>query len=343
MIIANEDQPCPTCKKEKFESFPNKGLQQPLYGFVVFCSNFEKGCEWEGELGLLDQHINFNPSREKQLIGCAYTNIACLFCNKYHWRHKTEWHQASKCPKRPFTCLTCEEYESTYEDVVKNHTSVCKCRLVACPNSCGAERLQYRHLEKHVSSQCPLTLVQCEFNDAGCDAKVHRKDLASHLTESLVTHMSLLAAENKKLKQQLEQQSKKFESETRFIRFALSRAVPIDLFCPANSKVWLSEPFYSLSGGYKLKLKLYLDMINMKASLFAIIMESEFQPKWAPTLQVTIVLIDERNNARNLVLHRRAVETEMVQGNDRDVIHVNFRSYIVENHLVFRVAEVNQI
>ena len=78
-----------------------------------------------------------------------------------------------------------------------------------CPNSCGADNLQHQHLEEHVSSQCPLTYVECEFSDAGCDAKVYRKDLASHLTDNLVTHMSLLAMENRKLKQQLKQHVEK--------------------------------------------------------------------------------------------------------------------------------------
>ena len=75
-----------------------------------------------------------------------------------------------------------------------------------CPNSCGTNNLQHQHLEEHVSTQCPLTYVECEFSDAGCDAKVYKKDLPSHLGENMVTHMSLLARENRKLKQQLKEQ-----------------------------------------------------------------------------------------------------------------------------------------
>ena len=195
--IKARSQPCPTCKQDKFEFFPNKGLQQPLYGFAVFCSNKERGCVWEGELGQLDQHINSNPDKEKQLVGCAYTNLVCIFCGKFHLRHELEHHQT---PKRPFACFMCEEYESTYEDVVNNHAPVCKCRPVECPSLCGADNLQHQHLEEHVSSQCPLTYVECEFSDAGCDVRVYRKDLASHLTDNLVIHMSLLAMENKKTK-----------------------------------------------------------------------------------------------------------------------------------------------
>ena len=73
--IKARSQPCPTCKQDKFESFPNKGLQQPLYGFAVFCSNKERGCVWEGELGQLDQHINSSPDKEKQLVSHLTDNL----------------------------------------------------------------------------------------------------------------------------------------------------------------------------------------------------------------------------------------------------------------------------
>ena len=232
--IKARSQPCPTCKQDEFESFPNKGLQQPLYGFAVFCSNKERGCVWEGELGQLDQHINSNPDKEKQLVGCGYTNIVCLFCDKLHLRHEMEQHQTSLCPKRPYTCFMCEAYESIYEDVLNSHAPVCKCRPVECPNSCGADNLQHQHLEEHMSSQCPLTYVECEFSDAGCDVMVYRKDLASHLTDNLVTHMSLLAMENRKLQQQakieigqlklqLEQQGEQADMEIRKLKLQLDQ------------------------------------------------------------------------------------------------------------------------
>ena len=290
-------QPCPTCKQDKFESFPNKGLQQPLYGFAVFCSDKERGCVWEGELGQLDQHINSNPDKEKQLVGCAYTNIVCIFCDKLHPRHEMEQHQASLCPKRPFTCFMCEEYESTYEDVVNSHTPVCKCRPVECPNSCGANNLQHQHLEEHVSSQCPLTYVECEFSDTGCDAKVYRKDLSSHLTDNLVTHMSLLAMENRKLKQklqkadaeirkvqqQLKKQEEKASTETRELKQQLQkqekkmdwalksvirvRDPPVDLLCPVTlikeGGKWSSEPFVSRIGYRKLLVEFQFSNVKL--------------------------------------------------------------------------------
>ena len=284
--------PCPTCKEARFDSFQNKGLQQPLYGFRVFCSNKESGCDWQGELGQLDQHLNIDPDKDKQFQGCAYTKVKCLYCNEPHPRHDIEHHRTSQCAERPFTCSLCEEYESTYTDVITNHSPVCKCRPVECPNSCGTNNLQHQHLEEHVSTQCPLSYVECEFSDAGCDAKVHRKDLPSHLGENMVTHMSLLARENRKLKQQLREQERKTqdqlkqqeekiqehcrqsklqliqqgESHKKLVQMQkddtvsfLSRVPPIDLhpFLPIiTHEARFSEPFYSHIGGYKLQLQI---------------------------------------------------------------------------------------
>ena len=204
--IQAENKPCPSCYEADFKLYPNKGLQLTLNAFRVFCSNQRSGCDWQGELGQLKDHLNLNPDKDSLLIGCTYADIKCLFCQEVHRRTKIKRHQ-DNCAERPFTCLVCNEYNSTYDDVITNHAPVCKCRPVECPNSCGANNLQHQHLEEHVSTQCPLSYVDCEFSDAGCDVKVHRKDLSSHLEENMVTHMSLLARENTKLKMQLKEQN----------------------------------------------------------------------------------------------------------------------------------------
>ena len=207
--VRESSEHCPACKQEGFSLYPDKGLKQELCGHRVFCSNKGAGCEWEGELGEVAGHLNANPDVDEQFEGCGFTSVSCLYCTEVRPRNEIRVHQEMDCFWRPFTCFMCEEYESTYEDVVNSHAPVCKCRPVECPNSCGADNLQHQHLEEHVSSQCPLTYVECEFSDAGCDAKVYRKNLASHLTDNLVTHMSLLAVENRKLKQQLKQHVEK--------------------------------------------------------------------------------------------------------------------------------------
>ena len=79
-------------------------------------------------------------------------------------------------------------------------------------------------MKQHQTSVCPeRPYVECEFSDTGCDAKVDREDLASHLTDNLVTHMSLLAMENRKLKQTLENREQKAALEIRELQQQLKK------------------------------------------------------------------------------------------------------------------------
>ena len=137
--VKADHKPCPCCKQDNFNDFPNKGLQQPLYGFKVLCTNKEKGCEWTGELGELDIHLNLNPSiANNQLEGCNFAEIECDYCSNFLTRSKLLHHKNELCDKRPFSCEHCNDYESTYEDVIHNHWPVCGHHPVQCLNECGA-------------------------------------------------------------------------------------------------------------------------------------------------------------------------------------------------------------
>ena len=85
-----------------------------------------------------------------------------------------------------------------YEDVVNNHWPVCKCYPVRCPNECRVSP-ERQNVETHVSTVCPLTVVNCDFHYAGCEVKLVRKDMPAHLAESLAAHISLLALHNQQL------------------------------------------------------------------------------------------------------------------------------------------------
>ena len=90
-------KPCPTCKDDSFKLFPNKGLQQSLYDFQVYCTHESKGCEWTGELRELDNHLNSDPPADKSLQGCPHTLIKCpLGCETKLARHDMPSHFKDK-------------------------------------------------------------------------------------------------------------------------------------------------------------------------------------------------------------------------------------------------------
>ena len=50
----------------------NKQVDRKIRSLHIFCTNKEKGCEWQGELNDLNVHIN--ESNEK---GCTYVVVEC--------------------------------------------------------------------------------------------------------------------------------------------------------------------------------------------------------------------------------------------------------------------------
>ncbi|XP_064385186.1 TNF receptor-associated factor 4-like [Halichondria panicea] len=191
-------KPCPTCNEEEFSNFPDKGLKQSLYDLKVRCSHQKDGCEWMKELRQLDEHLNTDPQPEKQLDGCQFVEIDCIYnCGNHQQRRYIQKHQIKDCPKRPFGCEHCHDYKSTYDDVTNNHWPVCGSFPVPCPNQCGST-IQRQNINSHVADECPLTTINCDFHHVGCAVKLPRQDMPEHLRENLLTHISLLATSHAK-------------------------------------------------------------------------------------------------------------------------------------------------
>jgi len=53
-----EKNPCPICREDKFDVFTNMGLKRSLNQLDVYCIHREDGCDWKGELGELDKHVD---------------------------------------------------------------------------------------------------------------------------------------------------------------------------------------------------------------------------------------------------------------------------------------------
>ena len=196
--IKADNKPCPTCNKKGFSDFPDKRLKRSLYSFKVRCSHQKDGCEWTGELGQFDVHLNKDPPSDKQLTGCQFADIDCLYCEEKQQRQYIQGHQNEHCTKRPFGCEHCHDFESNFDDVIHNHWPVCGFHPVRCPNECGSFP-QRQNLDSHVAKECPLTTTSCDFVHVGCAVKLARKDMPEHLRENLLTHTSLLAVSHANL------------------------------------------------------------------------------------------------------------------------------------------------
>ena len=211
--VQKSEKPCPLCNAPGFTFLRDRGLESSLSEFDVSCSHTNDGCDWKGQLGELNKHLNKDASTENQANECQFVEVECAHeCGEWFHRRNIGTHETNHCKKRPYSCDHCRDYHSTFEDVVEIHYPKCDKYPVACPNECQVYKFERQELENHLQDQCPLTLVECPFGYVGCKKRLPRKDVPKHVNES--THITLLATTTQALmKENQELQQKAIQSE----------------------------------------------------------------------------------------------------------------------------------
>lgn len=187
--VQDFEKPCPLCNKQ-FMSYPDKRLHRILKGMKVYCANAEAGCDWQGELAALSEHLNMNPSIDRKPIGCIYTEVACDYCGVLIERRYLSHHHLEDCQQRPYSCDYCYDYQSTCESVIVDHWPVCPARPMSCPNECGVYP-ERNNLQKHLREECQMAVIKCHYCGVGCEFMVERKNMDTHLEIGVRTHLSL--------------------------------------------------------------------------------------------------------------------------------------------------------
>ena len=187
--IITDRKPCPfcTCKADSFHVMIDKKQKRRVLELKIECTMKERGCDWSGELGKLDTHVDTRNG------SCQFVDVNCPNnCGGSHQRRHLSNHLSDLCPKRPFTCKYCE-FKATYEQVCNYHYPKCVKYPVPCPNKCVIGTVERGNLEQHVS-ECPFQVVECEFAHAGCSEKITLKDLPKHMELSVQKHLVLVSS-----------------------------------------------------------------------------------------------------------------------------------------------------
>ena len=216
--VQEDDKPCPLCNMKFTTCIPDKRLQRMLNDMSVYCPQKEFGCEWIGKLVTLPGHLNVSDDSQ-QLEGCPFAFLECTFCGDSIQRKNHKEHQMHKCPQRPYSCEYCDNYDSTFEDVTTYHWPVCQSRPVPCPNLCGGMP-NFASREEHLEKECPLQVIACVFQYAGCSVKVPRQDMSNHLIQGLAFHMSLHATSHQK-------DFEKLKTQVSDLKLQLDRAIEL--------------------------------------------------------------------------------------------------------------------
>ncbi|CAI8002704.1 TNF receptor-associated factor 6 [Geodia barretti] len=159
---------CPVCNGEQWSAMPDKYHRRKVHEIRVRCWNKDSGCGWVGEVNELKRHA---VSCDKRPWECEYCGLKCTVGEGEgkHWPH---------CHKFP----------------------------EPCPNGCEVGSVERCGMEQHLSV-CPLEHVACEMKEFGCSVVVPRRELATHMRESELQHLTAMTALNLRLTRQLQQES----------------------------------------------------------------------------------------------------------------------------------------
>ena len=156
------------CNGEQWSAMLDKYHRRRVHEVRVRCWHKGNSCEWVGELNEIEKHA---ASCEHRLWKCKYCGLRCEFVEGEgkHW---------PKCTRFP----------------------------EPCPNSCEVGSVERCNMEQH-RSVCSLKPVPCEMKEFGCSVVVPRRELATHMKESELQHLTAMTMLNLCLTKQLQQDS----------------------------------------------------------------------------------------------------------------------------------------
>ena len=164
--LQREGKACPLCNETGWSTVLDKFHCRKVHELRVRCPHRGSGCDWVGEVNGVERHA-----------GC--------------------------CPKRAWECQYCG-LKCTYGEGEGQHWPTCTKFPEPCPNGCEVGSVERCNVEQH-RSVCSLEPVCCEMTEFGCSAVVHRKDLATHMRENELQHLTGMAVLNLRLTRQLQQ------------------------------------------------------------------------------------------------------------------------------------------
>ena len=174
---------CPVCRDEEFVTFSNKQLDREIRSLHIYCTNKEKGCEWQGELNNIDNHLGNSD-------GCQFEEVKCFNeCGKMIERQYLTSHVETECPHRKVNCQYCRD-TGEHQFIEGQHKEECPKLPLPCPNNCEVGSVPHEDMETH-RKECPLEMIQCEYHSVGCDVRMARKDQEKHDHEKMKDHLMM--------------------------------------------------------------------------------------------------------------------------------------------------------
>ena len=213
----------PKCN-EQFE-LTDDGLIRILSRFKVYCPHRESGCEWKGELGDLQSHLNEDPESNKLLLGCLFQEIRCGLCQAHSCeRRLMNDHVSAQCPNREMECeyhyagcdvkMPQHQLESHSKEAVSLHlslvTNFVRGNLSQKDNEIQTLKEELSQQRKQIQEQMQaLNEKHTELKEQHTELKEWHAELKQQITEQKQQYTEL-KEQHAELKQQNTEQKQQY-------------------------------------------------------------------------------------------------------------------------------------
>ena len=194
----------------RFNLVRDKSHDRILGAQVIYCTNKAaiiddddsdnvQGCNWEGELKDLIQHLDKD---------CPYADVTCphFGCGVRVWRSDLAKHTTEDCTERPYDCKYCG-LKGTFSFIHNSHYSVCHLYPIVCPLNCDVPSVPRSLVIRHLECDCPLSPVHCTYKPLGCSEEPKRNELEAHLS---TPHHSILVTAYQRITDDLKRSQDQF-------------------------------------------------------------------------------------------------------------------------------------
>lgn len=180
--VGARSKPCPFCNEPNLVFIVNKRASRQINLLRVRCKNRRAGCEWNGQLGQLEDH----------LATCIHEKVSCTQCCGWlDCRQFLNAHMYTECRNRKYHCKFCK-VDGTYHKITEEHYPKCGKYPVQCLNNCDESGAIPREEMEHHLETCKLQPVDCSFKAVGCTSRVARVEIDTHLNTHVTKHIDLM-------------------------------------------------------------------------------------------------------------------------------------------------------
>ena len=301
--IQGDGKPCPLCNEPNFTTFLHKGVKREVNALMISCRWRQLGCDWEGELGQLEQHLH--PGAGSRGKGCGYVIVECVYkCGDRFERRMIQDHELDDCPRRPMEVQMsrlARKFEASLranekklnEDIAENQSTKAEVQALHTENKATRAEVQALHTENK-ATRAEVEAIHAENRFV----KAENERLTKRITE-----LEKKQEGTEQKARQIEEKHDNLEREldTRIV----PASVPPFYFSIINydhyrmvDYRWRSPSFYSHPGGYKLYCTVYPngkgDGSGTHLSLYVAIARGEYddQLKWPFNGVVTIEMFN---------------------------------------------------